>query len=179
MPSMYPDCPTVARTVRIGGKTKLELLAALRDHGVELNELATLLFARDEFTTSEATAAVETVELTVADLGFADGATSDELVDRAAGLGLSPCPLELAPNLRLSYLDQQEGHRGQAITRHRAPPGSVTIMSRPIHMDDEVPKGFYLRRIDGVFWLRGYCASPEHVWGPEDRLVFVVGTPAA
>ena len=38
--------------------------------------------------------------------------------------------------------------------------------------DDEVPKGFYLRRIEGVLWLRGYRAGAEHVWSPDDRLLF-------
>jgi hypothetical protein len=38
--------------------------------------------------------------------------------------------------------------------------------------DDEFPKGFYLRRIDGVLWLRGYRSGPAHVWSPDDRLVF-------
>lgn len=142
MPPIYPNCPVVARSVRIGGMTKPELLAALRARGVELNELGLALFARDEFTTAEAAAVVASVELTVADLGFAEGATGDAILERAAALGLSPCPLELAPHLRLSYLDQPEGHAGQAITRHRAPPGSVTIMSRPIDVDDEAPRGF-------------------------------------
>jgi hypothetical protein len=178
MSPIYPNCPIVPRTIRIGGKSKRELLEALLEHGVELNEAGKALFARDEFVTSEAPSALETVELTVASLGFANGATSDELFDRAAGLGLSPCPLELAPHLRLSYLDQPEGHSGHPPTQHRAPPGSVTIASRPIHGDDEVPKGFYLRRINGVLWLRGYRAGSEHVWSPEDRLVFVARTQA-
>jgi hypothetical protein len=33
-------------------------------------------------------------------------------------------------------------------------------------------KGFYLRRINGVLWLRGYRSGPEHIYSPEDRLVF-------
>jgi hypothetical protein len=176
MAQLYPNCAVVARSIRIGGKTKEELLEALREHGVELNEAGTILFARDEFTTSEASSVVETVEITVANLGFAEGATSDLLLARAASLGLSPCPLELAAYLRLDYRDQPEGHQGHPPTQHRAPPGSVTIVSRPIHADDTVPQGFYVRRINGVLWLRGYRAGPEHIWDPEDRLLFVVQT---
>lgn len=174
MAEIYPDCPVVTRSIRIGGKTKAELLEALREHGVELNEAGKELFARDEFVTSATPSLVETVELSVANLGFADGATSDALIARAASLDLSPCPLELGPYLRLDYLDQPEGHLGQPPTQHRAPPGSVTVVSRPIHADDTVPKGFYVRRINGVLWLRGYRADAEHVWDPEDRLVFAV-----
>jgi hypothetical protein len=32
--------------------------------------------------------------------------------------------------------------------------------------------GFYLRRIRGVLWLRGYRSPAEHVWEAADRFVF-------
>ena len=35
-----------------------------------------------------------------------------------------------------------------------------------------MPKGFYLRHIDGAPWLRGYRSGPEHVWSAQDRLLF-------
>jgi hypothetical protein len=57
-------------------------------------------------------------------------------------------------------------------TRHRAPAGSITIASSPLDDRDETPKGFYLRRVDGTLWLRGYRSSPAHVWDPEDVFVF-------
>jgi hypothetical protein len=82
------------------------------------------------------------------------------------------CPLELGPHPRLQFLDQPEGHLGHPSSKHRAPHGSITVASRPLTEDYETPKGFYLRRIDGVLWLRGYCSAPDDIWNPEDRLVF-------
>jgi hypothetical protein len=38
--------------------------------------------------------------------------------------------------------------------------------------DESIPKGFYLRRIEGILWLRGYRSGPEHLYSPEDRFVF-------
>jgi hypothetical protein len=32
--------------------------------------------------------------------------------------------------------------------------------------------GFYLRRIQGVLWLRGYRSALEHIWSADDRFVF-------
>jgi hypothetical protein len=159
------------RTVRVGGMSKGELLAQLQDRGIELNEAARTLFAHDEFTTSPVVSACATMEISVADLGFPQGADLVRIHARAAALGLSACPLELGPHLRLQFLDQPEGSAGQPPSRHRAPPSSITIASRPLTGDD-TPKGFYLRRIEGVLWLRGYRAGPEHVWSPGDRLVF-------
>ncbi len=175
MPATYPDCPVIERHVRIGGVPKEKLLANLTQQGVQLNEAGRTLFDRDDFTTSERTTVVRTVELSVADLGFADGAASEVLFQAATQLGLSLCPLELGPHLRLQFMDQPEGHMGYPPPKHCAPPGSLTVASPPLVLDEEVPKGFYLRRIEGVLWLRGYWCGPDHLWSPADRLVFAAG----
>jgi hypothetical protein len=169
----HPSHPAaVARTIRVGGMTKRELLTQLDDAKVRLNESAHVLFAHDGFTTSPAVAHVETAELSVGDLGYAGGATIAQIYDRAAANGLTLCPLELAPHFRLQYLDQPEGCVGHPPSRHRAPPGSLTVASRAPAGDDDTPKGFYLRRIEGDLWLRGYCSGPDHVWSAGDRFVF-------
>jgi hypothetical protein len=170
--AVYPDCPTVARTVRVGGMSKHALLAELQRNGIQLNEYARNLFAHGGFTTSPVTSSIATVELSVVNLGHGRGATIARIHERAAELGLTLCPLELGPHLRLQYLDQPEGHLGHPPSKHRAPPGSITVASRPLTEDHETPKGFYLRRIDGVLWLRGYRSAPDDIWNPEDRLVF-------
>ena len=170
--AVYPDCRTFARTVRIGGMSKHELLAELQSNGIQLNEYARNLFAHSGFTTSPVTSRIATVEIAVANLGYVRGATIARIHARAAELGLMLCPLELGPHLRLHFLDQSEGHLGHPASKHRAPPGSITVASRQLTDDHETPKGFYLRRIDGVLWLRGYRSSPDDIWSPEDRLVF-------
>jgi hypothetical protein len=152
--------------------SKSELLAEFQKRGIELNESGRRLFAQHSFTTSKNTSILATVEISVGDLGYARGATTAQIHERAVKLGLSLCPLELGPYLRLQSLDQTEGYRGCPPSEHRAPPGSVTVASRQLSEDDDVPKGFYLRRINGVLWLRGYRSGPEHLWSPEDRLVF-------
>ena len=167
-----PNCPTVIRTVTIGGLTKTELLEQLHNQAVSLNASADKLFASDCFTTAHTRYSVTTVELTVRDLGFPDGATSAEMYARAKTLGLAPCTLELAPHLRLQYLDQPEGYWGQPVRQHQAPSGSITIASEALTQDDDVPKGFYLRRIKGELWLRGYRAGANHVWDADDHLLF-------
>ncbi|WP_280151617.1 hypothetical protein [Piscinibacter sp. XHJ-5] len=169
----------MSRVIRVGGMAKAELLEKLRDAGVQLNEAARTLFADERFTTSEVSALIETVELSVADLGCGSGATLPQIIERAAGAGLSLCPLELAPHLRLQFMDQPEGFLGHPPSQNRAPPGAITVASEPVAQDDETPKGFYLRRIEGVLWLRGYRSWPGHVWSPEDRFVFAQLLPRA
>jgi hypothetical protein len=169
---IYPQCPSTTRTVLIGGLTKSALLAELQRNAIALNEHAERLFANDHFTTSATRYTVRTVELAVRDLGFPEGATSAAIYARAGALGLGICPLELGPHLRLQYLDQPEGYWGKPIRQHQAPSDSITIASEPLTEDGDVPKGFYLRCIQGMLWLRGYSSGSDHIWNPDDHLLF-------
>ncbi|GAC1652371.1 MAG: hypothetical protein NVS4B9_42580 [Ktedonobacteraceae bacterium] len=169
---IYPECPTITRTVTVGGLTKSELIQELQSNAISMNEAGVRVFAHDQFTTSATRYAVTTVELTVRDLGFPRGGTIAEIYARAGAFGLGLCPVELGPHLRLYYLDQPEGYWGKPVRRHQAPCGSITIASEQLTDDDDFPKGFYLRRIKGVLWLRGYTSGPEHLWEPDDHFIF-------
>jgi hypothetical protein len=179
MNSLPPNNNAVFRKVAFGGMKKPELLEALQTSGVELSDYARLLFASDLFQTSASGKTLETVELSVLDLGFDRGATTAAILKAATAFGLALCPLELGPHLRLQYADQPEGFLGFPPSKHCAPPGSITIASEPLTDDHDFPKGFYLRRIEGTLWLKAFCASPEHVRAPEDRLVFCHNSAAA
>ena len=173
IPANIPG-PLVHRLVTIGGSSKAQLLLQLATAGVELNEAAQALFASEQFHVQEATRSLATVELSVGQLGFPQGGTQPQLFERALSLGLELAPVELGPHLRLQYLDQPEGFWGHPETKHQAPPGSIQIASAPLSEDDQIPKGFYLRRIRGVLWLRGYWSDLQHVYQPTDRLVFCI-----
>ncbi len=170
--AIYPIGHFDSRLVYVGGANAEQLYAQLRGAGVELNESALTLLSSDRFMTSEARRTSMSVELSVRNLGYTQGAAMSELQDKAVALGLCLPPIEFGPHLRLQYLDQPEGYCGHPITAHRAPPGSITIASAPLSEDDEFPKGFYLRLIQGTLWLRGYRSGPEHVYDPDDRLIF-------
>lgn len=160
------------RMIRVGGMSKQDLLRELRRCNIQLNKAAQTLFADERFITSTTVAYFETIELTVANFDFAQGATTAQLFAAAIARGFSLCPLELGPHFRLQYLDQPEGFWGHPQTQHQAPPGSLTIASAPLTDDNAFPKGFYLRRIQGELWLRGYHAGAEHVWNPNDHFLF-------
>ena len=167
---IYPDCHTITRTVDVGGFTKSQLLLELQRHSVSMNESGERLFADDRFTTSETSYRLKTVELTARDLGFPEGATADEIFERAGKLGLELCPLELGPHLRLQYLDQPEGCH---LEKANIPgSGAITIASKKISEEYRFPNGFYLRRLDGGLWLRGYRATPDYVCHASHPFIF-------
>lgn len=92
---VYPVHPGIDWPIFIGGATKQELLARLEKAGVQLNQHALTLFAHDKFTTAMEVVKVEAVQLSVAQLGFAEGAVIGQICDRAASFRLSLCPLEM------------------------------------------------------------------------------------
>jgi hypothetical protein len=151
---------------------KDQLFAQLKGAGILMNESALTLLSSEKFTTSAVSRLLVVIELSVRSLGYAQGAAMPDLQNKAVSLGFCLPPIAVGPYLRLQYLDQPEGCWGHPVTKHRAPPGSLTIASVPLSEDDEFPKGFYLRRIEGTLWLRGYRSGPEHVYDPDDRLVF-------
>jgi len=157
--SLYPDCPTVIRTVEVGGLTQSEMLQEYRNHAISMNAQGERLFVHIPFTQSGSAYILETVQLTVRSLGFPEGATSDRLFHRARKVGLDLCPLEVGPYLRLQYLEQ--------------PPGPwIVIASHKPPAEPDGPNGFYLRRLVDGLWLRGYTASPEHVWDADEQFIF-------
>lgn len=143
-----------ARELRIGGESKDALLRRLAEHSVLLNRYARDLFADDAFETSAEARTVRVSFVSLPEIGMPDGARFKEILGRAADVGLRPCPLEVAPHLRLDYLDQPEGPY-------------LTVASPEPRPGASTPSGFYLRRREDGLWLRGYVAGPEHVYTPK------------
>lgn len=159
-------------TVRCGAVPKPELLELLVNAGVQLNDYARALFDSELFVTSPDEFAVDVVQTSPDELGLAVRATLPAILEAAAARGLRPCPVELGPHLRLQYLGQPASEGARIESTHRAPLGALTVVSIPLLDDDDFPKGFYLRSIDGNPWLRGYCCSMAYEWERSDRLLF-------
>src|SRR5687767_15563988 len=98
--------PLMPRAVSIGGLSRSELLAALREQDVQLNQFAEALFQDPRFTVLRERHVIEIAAVSVAELGFGEGATHGQLIARALEWGLVECPLELGPHLRLQFQDQ-------------------------------------------------------------------------
>jgi hypothetical protein len=159
--------------VQVGAVSRAQLVAALEAAGVGLNSSAELLLRHEAFD-QQRVEAFEVVQRTVGQLGLTDGAPLSTVLATAQAQGLSLCPLVTGPYLRLVMLDQQSAP-DSVLSNGSAPSASLTVASLPLDHDDVLPKGFYLRVVDGRPWLRGYHATDEHVWSPDDCLVFRVG----
>lgn len=162
---------TYIHQIDLDGLSKIDLLARLQSHSIMLNKYADILFSSDLFVPSSEKRLATIIELSIIDLGFRDGANLIEIQQKAKELSLHECPVELGPYFRLQYLDQNEEYEN---TKNKAPVGSITVMSKILLDDDDFPKGFYLRKIDGKLWLRGYICSMDYHWNQDDRLAFML-----
>jgi len=159
-----------AWSIEVGGLSRGDLIDRLDAHGIHRNPFAETLLA-DSVLDNTPHETVAIVEISVADLGFPDGATLPHVFAGAARRGLELCPPVTAPYLRLATLDQATAP-DSVLSTGRAPTGSLQVASPVLRADHDYPKGFYLRVIDGVPWLRGYRCDDEYVLSPGDRFAF-------
>ena len=97
--------------------------------------------------------------LSVADLGFPNGATYKEICDRAQELGLRLCPAEVGPQFRLQCIEQPEE-------------GQLRIAMEQIQGSSGKPELFYLGCYGDGIWLDSTCGSPGNRWNSDIRFVF-------
>jgi len=104
------DIP-IWRTITLGTHDSAAFLReALSRARCRVGTQASEVLAGAAFTVSPSKVEVDLVVLSVGQLGFeAEGASHAEIHARAAQLGLELCPVEVAAQLRLQYVDQPLG----------------------------------------------------------------------
>jgi hypothetical protein len=144
----------------------------LHNKGVLLNVHAETLLAHPTFEAPEVQS-LRIVERTVEELGFEQGAVQSRVFTAAKSQGLELCPVVAGPYLRLAMMDQANAP-DSVLSAGRAPTGAIHVASEPLSDNEEYPKGFYLRVLDGQAWLRGYRCDDTYVWAPAQRFAFLL-----
>ncbi|MEK7181390.1 MAG: hypothetical protein AAB738_03625 [Patescibacteria group bacterium] len=155
----FPERKIRQEKVEIGGKTAEELMDELRAAGIKISSYAKDMLESREFETQKSVEEEALVRLTVADLGFAHSATTEQTYERAHELGLELCPAEAGPRYRLKYTDQPMDEW-------------IYIGMKQICGSSGNPYVFKLERGEGGLWLGGYWADPAFKWDPEYEFVF-------
>lgn len=99
------------KTIKLGTglKTTDDFRSAFTVAGMKIDGVSNDLLGKPTFTVSGKPVEVDLVSVTLTELGFKDGATLRDIYKRAQELGLSLCPPEVGPQLRLQYKDQPVG----------------------------------------------------------------------
>lgn len=158
--------------LNMGGETAAQLLTRLKNAGVQMNAYAEQ-YMSDSCFPAELPAVEITLRLVTPDtLGCGTGASLQTIFACAKERGLLLCPAETGAYLRLALQDQRRSQSSVLTGEHRAPEGAITVASAPLHDADDFPKGVYLRNVDDVLWLRGYCCTEEYGWPGDSVFAF-------
>ena len=154
----FPEGKIQKYETTIGGKTKDELVSELQQKDIYVADWAKDLLNSKDFETSKSAEELDLVRVSVGDLGFPNGATTDQIYARASEFGLELCPAEVGPHLRLqsdisdyTYIAMKQ----------------IAAASR-----DGSPLVFDLRRDGAELELNADSAKPSHRWGADDQFIF-------
>jgi hypothetical protein len=149
------------KTVQLGlHRTADDYRTALQQNGFRLGSWASDIMGQPAFTVSQESTSVELVLMTVAELGFKNGAKRSDIYQRALELGFELCPSEVGPALRLAYPDQPKNEW-------------IWIGMDPISDSGGAPGVFDVAHDGFGRWLRTDCDYPDGVWAGLRRWVFV------
>lgn len=133
---------------------------ALRKSGVRISDWGQNLLDSEKFDMAEQAERIDLASLTVAELGFPNGATTREIYEAAAKLGLELCPAEVGPRLRM------QPDTEQTLGEYFA------VAMEPITDSGGDPFVFFLHRGDVGPGLDAAFARPGSWWLPSHRFVF-------
>lgn len=145
-------------TVKLGThKSNKDLRKALLAAGFKIGDWGGDILNRVKV--AEKPEDVNIVVVTVAELGFPNGATREQIYEKALSMGLGLLPAEVGPQLRLQYTDQPLGEW-------------ILIGMKPIAGSDGDLIVFGVERDDGGRWLGGEVGYPGFVWHGRNRWAF-------
>lgn len=154
----FPEGKLQKYHLEIGGKTKEQLKAELAPPKYYISNWGNQLLESEDFTVLKETEHADLVCLTVKNLGFSQGATTDEIYRKAKELGLELCPPETGPALRLATDD----------------PDWMLIAMEQITDRDGYPLVFCLYRDEAGLLLGGDDAEPEGGLSADGLFVFLL-----
>jgi len=154
----FPEGKIRRQGIEIGGKTKEQLQSELEQAG-HVNSRAQNMMNNPDFTTLPVAQILDTVILTLNQMGLSGDPTTDQIYERAQELGLYFCPAEVGPQYRLQNTDQQMGKW-------------VCVGMKQITGSDGDPSVFILERDEDGLWLYDFWALPGSLWSPNDEFIF-------
>jgi len=151
----------VWKTIKLGTglKTADDFRRALKDDGFNISDWASDILGKPAFKAADEDTEVDLVKVTVAELGFKNGARHNQIYERAKELGLGLCPPEVGPQLRLQYQDQPNGEW-------------ILVAMEPIVDSDGDPRLFLVERSDSGLWLSSFWGDPGGFWDAGRQWVF-------
>ena len=152
----------VWRTIKLGTlKNSDALRKAMKKADFKIGYGGNDILGKPAFTVVSAEEEIQLVNLSVADLGFKEGANYGNICAKAKELGLELCPNEVGPQLRLQYKNQPKGEY-------------LRIAMEPITDSDGdgYLNIFLVVHDDDGLWLHGRSGDSDYLHYSNFRFVF-------
>lgn len=153
--------PPVWKAIKLGTglKSSEDFCVELEKNGFQVSQWARDIMSQEPFTAAVTEEEANLVVLSVAELGFKEGARYDQICARGIEMGMELCPAEVGPQLRLQYSDQPLGEW-------------LVIAMEAICDSHGYLVVFHAEHDDGGLWLHSYYGSPGDFFNADDRFVF-------
>jgi hypothetical protein len=154
----------VWKTIKLGTnglKAADDFSKSFKDNGFKVSDWANDILGKPAFTVATEETEIDLVVVSVAELGFKNGATRENIYARAKERGLDICPNEVGPQLRLQYKDQPKGEW-------------LIVAMEPLRCSDGALELFSVERVGDGLWLSSVSGSSGNVWGAGDQWVFAL-----
>jgi hypothetical protein len=158
MYTFYPEGKFQKFSIEIGETSKEQLLAALSQKNMLVSEYAEKLMKSEDFQITPNKEHINLISLAVGNLGFLQGATTDEIYTKALSLGLKLCPAEVGPQLRIDYTGKDWMYIGMQQIISSEAGGDVFCL-----VVNEIEDRLELGAVDG---------SPNRIWNSDFNVVF-------
>ena len=151
--------PETFKIIEIGTyKDVKSLRKALEESGAQIGNWASDILNKAKLSKSKQS--LDLVALTVAELGFPEGAKLEDIYKASKNQGLDLCPDEVGPQLRLQYSNQPNGEW-------------LVIAMEPIKDSVGDLILFGVECGSGDRWLYADYGKPDFFWVAVSRFVFV------
>ena len=150
----------VWKTIKLGTlKNADEFRQAFKENGFKVGIWGNDILDKSSFTVSQTEEEIQLVNVSVADLGFKNGAKYGNICAKAKEIGLEFCPNEVGPQLRLQYKDQPKGEL-------------LRIVMEPIIDSDGGFNIFGVTHNNHDLWLICPHGYSDRFWSAHHRFVF-------
>lgn len=153
----FPEEKIFRKTIELSTKTPAEYTKELKEQNNKISDWAQEVLDKPEPLTEKEK--INLVSFSVTELGFPNGATLQEIYDKAGKFNLELCLPQVGPELRLNYKDQPNEEY-------------LRIAMDPISDRDGDPSVFSVLRNGSGSWLDTINSGLSGRWGAGDRFVF-------
>ncbi|KKQ35768.1 MAG: hypothetical protein US50_C0005G0004 [Candidatus Nomurabacteria bacterium GW2011_GWB1_37_5] len=153
----FPETKIFRKSLELTTRTPKQYTNEIEAQGMKIYEYAQDMLNKMEPLKSREK--IDLVSFSVAQLGYPNGTTLQQIYDKAKELGLELCPPQVGPELRLSYKDQPSNEY-------------LRIAMNSITDRDDNPRIFHVNHGSDGLWLSYSYGISDRMWVGNNRFVF-------